>query len=461
MEIQEILIIKNAHESYGISTDDINQISRVPSLMPLPLRPSSVRGLCSVGGNVVSMVDLNLLLGVGEVDLEASASRIISLNGKMSSNTLLVSDVYNTVEIDQNNIDYIDDGNDSVVAIYKYNDLLVQVCSLDKLFTKINKVQIQAKEIHSGKQKEEVEAEEDSSRFLIFSMSEEKYALEIDYLQEIILAEGPFTEIAGSDETVLGLITLRDELLMVIDLRIYYGFKPKSSEANRILIVSYEGKKIGLCIDSIIDINNFYKKDIEYMSENFDKSKVAGVIHAKDSLISFFDHHVIQNILKENESFIENTNNNSEDIKENIEELQSTKEVIIFKLSSKEYAFNVDIVDEIIDMVPSTSIAFTDESLDGIINIRGQIVSIVSLFKKLKVQTTINEDSKIIVCDINENKIGFVVDSVSDILSIKEEDIVVDEENYFDSVLHLDDGKRLVLSLDMKKVIAKKVIDHV
>mgnify|MGYP003959400351 FL=1 len=171
----------------------------------------------------------------------------------------------------------------------------------------------------------------------------------------------------------------------------------------------------------------------------------------------------IKKILKEriNESFIENTNNNSEDIKENIEELQSTKEVIIFKLSSKEYAFNVDIVDEIIDMVPSTSIAFTDESLDGIINIRGQIVSIVSLFKKLKVQTTINEDSKIIVCDINENKIGFVVDSVSDILSIKEEDIVVDEENYFDSVLHLDDGKRLVLSLDMKKVIAKKVIDHV
>ena len=92
-------------------------------------------------------------------------------------------------------------------------------------------------------EEEEVEAEEDSSRFLIFSMSEEKYALEIDYLQEIILAEGPFTEIAGSDETVLGLITLRDELLMVIDLRIYYGFKPKSSEANRILIVSYEGKK--------------------------------------------------------------------------------------------------------------------------------------------------------------------------------------------------------------------------
>ena len=37
MQIEEILIIKNSHESYGISTRDINQISRVPMLMPLPL----------------------------------------------------------------------------------------------------------------------------------------------------------------------------------------------------------------------------------------------------------------------------------------------------------------------------------------------------------------------------------------------------------------------------------------
>jgi len=93
MQIQEILIIKNARENYGISTEDINQISRVPSLMPLPLRPSGVRGLCSVGGNVVSMVDMNLLLDMPQTDLEDHKSRLISLNGELSSNTLLVSDV--------------------------------------------------------------------------------------------------------------------------------------------------------------------------------------------------------------------------------------------------------------------------------------------------------------------------------------------------------------------------------
>ena len=108
MQIQEILIIKNAQENYGISTEDINQIARVPSLMDLPLSPRGSRGLCAVGGSIVSMLDVNLLLDMPEVDIEASSSRLLSLNGNLASNALLVSEVYNTVDIDEANIEYID-----------------------------------------------------------------------------------------------------------------------------------------------------------------------------------------------------------------------------------------------------------------------------------------------------------------------------------------------------------------
>jgi len=454
MQIQEILIVKNAHENYGISTEDISQISRVPALMPLPLRPSGVRGLCSVSGNVVSMVDMNLLLDMPQTDIEDTKSRIISLNDELSSNTLLVSDVYNTVEIDQKNIEYIDNEDDPVIAIYKFENMLIQVLSLEELFSKINKVEITSKEIHSGKVKEKVVKEEDSSRFLIFSMSNEKYALEIDYLQEIILADVEYTEIAGTAKEVMGLITLRDELLLVVDLRTYYGFDTTPNDANRILVVSYDGKKIGLCIDSIIDIKNFYKKDIEYMSESFEDGKIAGVIHNNDSLISFFDHNVITEIFKQNETFIDS---NEEEL-ETLDAEDNATEIIVFKLAGKEYAFNVDHVDEIIDIVTSTKVAFTDMSIDGIINIRGQIVTTVSLFTKLDIEPVINEDSKIIVCNIQGDRIGFVVDSVSDILTVKEEDIKEEESEYFESVLHLNDGKRLVLSMNIEKILSKEEI---
>ena len=105
MQIEEILIIKNGDESYGISTCDINQIARVPMLMPLPLRPYGVRGLCAVSGNIVTMVDMNTLLDLGEVDLESETSRVIVLNDPHSHATLLVSEVYNTTQVDQKDLE--------------------------------------------------------------------------------------------------------------------------------------------------------------------------------------------------------------------------------------------------------------------------------------------------------------------------------------------------------------------
>ncbi len=453
MQIEEILIIKNDQENYAVSTDDIMQISRVPDLMPLPLRPFGIRGLCSVGGNIVSMVDINQLLGMKEVDIDNHKSRVISLNGHLSSNTLLVSDIYNTVEVDQSKIEYISRENDPVIAIYKYKDILVQVLSLDILFSKMKKISIEVDEISTGKVKDLQVAEEPSIRFLIFSMGNEEYALEIDYLQEIILADYIYTDVAGSDDELLGLITLRNELLMVVDLRLYYGFTPKISDENRILVISYNDKKIGLCIDSIEDIKSFHEKDIETLGDTFEGNKIAGVIHDEASIVSFFNHKLIEEILDKNSAFIGSSDKN----KTFDEHDEDTIETIVFKLASKEYAFDVECVDEIIDIVSSTNVAFTGAAIDGIINIRGQIVTMLSLFSKLNIDTYVNEDSKIIVCNIANNKIGFVVDSVSDILSTKEKDIRREDDMYFSGVLHLDEGERLVLLMDIDRVVTQEM----
>jgi purine-binding chemotaxis protein CheW len=455
MQIQEILIIKNGAENYGIPTEDINQISRVPMLMPLPLRPRGVRGLCAVAGTIVSLLDLNLLLDMPEVDYDNEQSRLISLNGSHASNALLVSEVYNAVEVDQSNIEYIQKEDDPVIAIYKYQNSLVQVISLDELVSKINKVEIESKEVKNGKLKLETDKEEESNRFLIFNMGRETFALNIEYLQEIILADVDFTEMVGCSDEVLGLITLRDELLIVIDLRTYYGFDTQDNDKNRILIASYNGKRVGLLIDEIIDIKNFPVSDMEYMEDVLDDTKITGVIHAKDSLISFFDFHVLEDIFKRNDAYIDSVDT---DIIEAGNEEQ-TREVIVFKLHDKEYAFEVDNVDEIIDIVQRTEISFTDAFIDGIINIRGQIVTIVSLFEKLNIPTEITENSKIIICNINDVRIGFVVDSVSDILDVKESDIREDEGEFFNGVLHLEDGKRLVLSMDINSIVETKEIE--
>ena len=455
MQIQEILIIKNGAENYGISTEDINQISRVPSLMELPLRPYGTRGLCGIAGNIVSMIDLNLLLDMPEVDLKNDKSRLLSLNDEYSSNALLVNEVFNTVDIDEANIEYLDKQDDAVVAIYKYDDYLIQVISLEILINKINKIEIEAKEVNNGKIKVVNTKEEDSTRFLIFSMANEKFALNIEFLREIILSDVKFTDIIGSPDELLGLITLREELIAVLDLRSYYGFANKMTDKNRILIASYNGENIGLLIDEIIDNKKVLNKDIEYMSEEFAENKISGVIHDNGSLVSFFDKVVIENILKENKAYIE-----SKKIKDLVddEEDESGLEVIVFKLATKEYAFHVDYVAEIIDIVSATNVAYTDDSIDGIINIRGQIVPIVSLFTKLGIDEVIDENSKIIICNINNSKVGFIVDSISYIITVKDFELKEQDDELFTNVLHLEDGKRLVLYMDIEQIISNKDI---
>ena len=265
------------------------------------------------------------------------------------------------------------------------------------------------------------------------------------------LADIDFTDIAGTSAEVLGLITLREELLIVIDLRKHYGFATKDNDKNRILIASYKGKKIGLLVDEIIDIKNFSLKNIEYMDQEFKDNKIAGIIHDEDTLIPFFDSAVLENLFKENESFIDTQTEDTASVVVDETEM----EVIVFKLDAKEYAFQVEHVAEIIDIVDSTSVAYTADDIDGIINIRGQIVAIVSLFEKLNIETKINEDSKIIVCEIDGEKIGFIVDTVSDILNVKADDIREQEDEIFSHILHLEDGKRLVLSMDIDEIISK------
>jgi len=457
MQIQEILIIKNGAESYGISTEDINQISRVPSLMPLPLRPYGTRGLCGISGNIVSMLDLNILLDLPEVDLEANKSRLISLNNTYASSALLVNEIYNTVNINEKNIEYLDKQDDAVIAIYKYKDSLVQIISLDILIEKINKVSIEAKEVNNGKVKVVNNKEEDSTRFLVFSMANEKFALNIDFLREIILSDVNYTDIIGSPDELLGLITLREELVAVLDLRSYYGFDNKMDDKNRILIASYNGETIGLLVDEIIDIKNVLIKDIDYMNDDFDQNKISGVIHDEGSLVSFFDKDVVETIFSENKAYIDSRNKDTAEAEEESEE-ENSAEVIVFKLASKEYSFDVDFVAEIIDIVPATNVAYTDDSIDGVINIRGQIVPIVSLFNKLSIDEFVDENSKIIICNINNYKVGFVVDSISDIITVKSDELKEQDDGLFTHVLHLDDGKRLVLYMDIQNIISNKDI---
>lgn len=108
-----------------------------------------------------------------------------------------------------------------------------------------------------------------------------------------------------------------------------------------------------------------------------------------------------------------------------VEEDTQKDRYLTFYIGDECYGFEIKHVTEIIGMQAITEIPELPEYVRGIINLRGKIIPVMDVrlrFKKDPLEY--NDRTCVIVVDIKEVSIGFIVDRVSEVLSIPEEDIV-------------------------------------
>ena len=99
-------------------------------------------------------------------------------------------------------------------------------------------------------------------------------------------------------------------------------------------------------------------------------------------------------------------------------------EFIIFKVGEQEFCVEITSTREIRGWTPSTALPHAPDYLMGVINLRGVILPIVDLAKRLKLPSTgPTERHVVIVVQVEEKSYGLLVDSVSDILDVNPEDL--------------------------------------
>ncbi len=454
--IDEILIIKEQGCYYGIDTNVVEQILRVMNLTPMAMTPDAIRGLCSIEGSIVSALDFAHLLDkrYDYVDEKAFKARQVTVNTRTHHFSLLVSEVINSIEVNQENVEYVEDKDDVIVALLKHEDEIIQIISIERLIEDIalpSYVSKDVRDISVDSTIEEVQSH--LKRFLFFVMAGEHYALEVDAIREIISLPNSFTAIAESGKEILGMMSLRDDLLVVADLRTYYDFDAVKNDKNRIIVSQYMGRHIGLVVDEIVDIQDVEISKIEGMPENFKDKKINGVLHLGNKLISIVNIEVIRDLVSEQSHLISDQQQEESDEEEKT--LEAHLEAVIFKMGKEEYAFNIEDVSEIIDMTDITPVADSMEHIKGVINIRGQVISIASLYTILSLKENADLDQQIIVTEVNGNRVGFVVDKVNDVRGVMDDEIRVEEKKrLFSSILQLEEGKRLVMMFDTTKLFS-------
>lgn len=117
-------------------------------------------------------------------------------------------------------------------------------------------------------------------------------------------------------------------------------------------------------------------------------------------------------------------NNITQEMIEQEEDTQKDK-FLTFSLGSEFYGIEIMYVTEIIGIQVITEVPELPEYIKGIINLRGKIIPVMDVRLRFKKQSReYNDRTCVVVVDMNGMFVGLIVDSVSEVISIPEQDIV-------------------------------------
>ena len=138
-------------------------------------------------------------------------------------------------------------------------------------------------------------------------------------------------------------------------------------------------------------------------------------------------------------------------------------QLVSFNIDDEEFGLDILRVQEINRMVDFTRVPNSPDFVEGVINLRGKVIPIIDLRKRLNMPPRIsNNETRIIVVDVQSKVIGFIVDRVNEVLRIHRSITEPPPPTIsgINSDLILSIGKldgRLLILLNLDKIVANNI----
>lgn len=143
---------------------------------------------------------------------------------------------------------------------------------------------------------------------------------------------------------------------------------------------------------------------------------------------------------------------------------QELMQLVGFTIGDELFGVQILMVQEIIRAAPITPVPSSPDFVEGVINLRGNILPVIDLRKRLNLYSKDVDQTKtwILILDIQDKITGFIVDSVTEVLKIQEStiepppDIITAglESQYLRGVC--DIGPQLLILLDFKRILLQE-----
>lgn len=132
----------------------------------------------------------------------------------------------------------------------------------------------------------------DGSQFLTFNLGEELYGVDILRVQEI-KGYTAVTKIPNTPPHINGVLNLRGTIVPIVELRTKFGMATiEYTTFTVIIVVVVRDKVMGLVVDSVSDVLNIDKKDIQpppQFGAKVDVSFMNGIGKSGDKLVALLD----------------------------------------------------------------------------------------------------------------------------------------------------------------------------
>lgn len=141
------------------------------------------------------------------------------------------------------------------------------------------------------------------------------------------------------------------------------------------------------------------------------------------------------------------------------------KQYIIFKLNEEKFAASINHIASITEYSSITPLPNGPAYVDGLLNLRGDIIPVVNLKKRFKLQEQQMNQKRILIARKDDIQIGFLVDDASQSMTVDEANVlpppqiaIKKENRYISEVcVHKDE---LIIVIDLDKVLTDEEIEE-
>jgi len=471
----EMVIFQIGEEEFAFSISSVKEIIRMPFMTKVPNAPFFVAGLCSLRGDLLPVIDSRKLFGMAYAE-HSERSRIIVADIQGKKVGLIADRVTEVISIEEfmikeppESLKGIDGGVIKGILLLNDGKRVIMILDADKIinvgsFGEYSKQQ-QAADGNLGDLNKKTLEEE---QIVVFNIGIEEYAFSISCVKGIINLPN-IMKVPNAASYIEGVISVRNQLLAVVNLGKLLGVDCKQAEGHsRVIIIDDGNLTFGVIVDKVSQVMRV-RKDLfekgnlgikgsgtEYIKGFFNLDDGKRLVMALEplSLISCEDVNIVLSL---------DSKKDADSISPGMGEMENSQEyIVIFKLGKDEFGIRINHVKEVNRISDIIHFPGAPAFIDGMVNLRGDAMPVLNLKKLFNNNSSGHDLSKFLVVELGDKRIGIIIDSVSEVLklpnscleSVQEVGVGSGNDKYIDAIAKLNGGKRIVLILNIQEVLS-------